>query len=137
MAATEMTLEQKKMLGEAVASMTDLLDAQLAEHLVNQIKKFSGSFDTLESALGALIVGRVVGWRVLKLLHSPRTYKLYENELGLKFSGTFPWSNNPVMPERGPFSGKSVALQVTDKLDNFWDVVRTGGDVPKKVAESI
>jgi len=130
-----MTPEQEKLALDAFSGLSSLFgDERLAAHLNERIRAFSGNFDTLESALGALVIGRVAGWRVLRLVHSPQTYRRYESILGLEFQGTLPWSDEPVMPERGPYAKKSVGLKVTDALGNFWDMVKTG-DARKRVSE--
>lgn len=130
--------KQKVEFTQAVESLSSLFgDEELAKHLAERIRIFQGNFDVLESALGALVIGRVAGWRVLKLLHSHKTYKRYEQVLGLEFAGTFPWSGEYVTPERGVYSRKSVALRVADKLGDFWQVVQRSGDIPKKEAESV
>jgi hypothetical protein len=137
MAVPEMIPERQRMTDEALESLTLLFeDKKLSAHLNEVIRDFRGNFDILESALGALIIGRVVGWRVLKLLHSARAFRRYEKILGLEFQGKFPWSlDEDVMPERGPYRNKSVAFKVTEKLGNFWEVANAGRDVPKKEAD--
>ncbi len=132
-----MTLEQEELALDALSGLSSLFgDEKLAAHLNERIRAFRGNFDTLESALGALVIGRVAGWRVLRLVHSPQTYRRYESILGLEFQGTFPWSDELVMPERGPYAKKSVGLKVTDALGNFWDMVKTG-DARKRAAEPL
>jgi hypothetical protein len=63
-----------------------LFDLNLSEEqeqiLLQNIKEFRGVGTTLESALGALIMGQYFGWRVLKILHNPLTYRRYEKILG-------------------------------------------------------
>jgi len=136
MAETEMTPEQKKMASEALGNLSSLFgDEKLAAHLNERIRVFQGNFDSLESALGALVIGRVAGWRVLRLLHAPKTYRFYEGILDLDFQGVFPWSGEPVMPERGPYAKKSVALKITDTVGGYWDMVKTG-DARKRVSEA-
>ena len=54
-----------------------LFDLNLSEEqeqiILKNIKEFRGVGTTLESALGALIMGQYFGWRVLKILHNPLT----------------------------------------------------------------
>lgn len=97
-----------------------LFDLNLSEEqeqiLLQNIKEFRGVGNTLESALGALIMGQYFGWRVLKILHNPLTYRRYEKILGLKFQG--------VCPEKTEYSEtKSVGYAITQKLGSFWAVV--------------
>lgn len=84
--------------------------------LLKNIKEFRGVGTTLESALGALIMGQYFGWRVLKILHNPFTYRGYEKILGIKFQD--------VCPETTSYSEtKSVGYAITQKLGSFWAVV--------------
>lgn len=130
-----MTSEQIRAVAEALSGLSALFkDERLAAHLNDRIRAFTGNFDVLESALGALVVGRVAGWRVVRLLHSPQTYRRYERILDLDFQGTFPWSDELVMPERGPYARKSLALKITDSVGGFWDMVKKG-DARKRVSE--
>lgn len=75
---------------------------------------YRGHAMALESALGAVIIGHKYGWRVLKLVHSPATYRKYEKILGVKFQD--------ISPERGPLAKKSRGLALADKLNSFWAV---------------
>jgi len=74
---------------------------------------FEGDFGELESAIGMYIVGRLVGWKVLVLLHNKRTIKKYETILGgINIREEF----EPVTD----FSSKSIAFKIVTKLGNFW-----------------
>ena len=80
---------------------------------------FRGQFDELESALGMFVLGRLVGWKVLVLIHNKRTIRKYEEILGISIREAF--------PEEGPLAHKSVAYKVAKKLGNYWKAV--SGDV--------
>ncbi|WP_292995207.1 hypothetical protein [Nitrosomonas sp.] len=97
-----------------------LFDLNLSEEqeqiILKNIKEFRGVGTTLESALGALIMGQYFGWRVLKILHNPLTYRRYEKILGLNFQD--------VCPETTGYSEtKSVGYAITQKIGSFWAVV--------------
>jgi len=79
-----------------------------------KIRTYSGHAPTLEAALGAVVMGHLWGWRFLKLLHSPMTYKKYEKILGIQFQD--------FCEERGELYHKSYATQIADKLNSFWAV---------------
>lgn len=81
---------------------------------------FKGNATTLESSIGALVLGQIYGWRVLRMMHGSNTYVKYEKILGVKFKD--------VCPDRGPLSERSFGLRVADKLGGFWKVVT--GKVP-------
>ena len=76
---------------------------------------FRGQFDELESAFGMLLLGRLVGWKVLALIHNKRTIKKYEQILGIDVRDAF--------PEVGPLAQKSVAFVAVEKLGAFWKAV--------------
>lgn len=78
-------------------------------------KTFEGSFDELEGALGMYMIGRLVGWKVLVLIHNKRTIRKYEEILDIKVREEF--------PETGPFTAKSVGYELAQKLDKFWKAV--------------
>lgn len=83
-------------------------------------KRFSGSFDELEGAIGMFHVGYLMGWRVLVLIHNKRTIRKYEEILGISIREEF--------PEDGPFADKSLAYEIVQKAKNFWKAV--SGEIP-------
>lgn len=76
---------------------------------------FVGQLDELENALGMLMLGRLMGWKVLVLIHNKRTIRKYEAILGINIREAFE-------PE-GPLAHKSVGLELAKKLGNFWKAV--------------
>lgn len=93
-----------------------VLDDATEQKILQNMQEFRGIGTTLESALGALIVGQFFGWRVLKLMHNPATYRKYEKVLGVEFKA--------VCPEITEFGKKkSIGYAITEKLGSFWAVV--------------
>ncbi|GAB6142287.1 hypothetical protein JCM14076_30160 [Methylosoma difficile] len=93
-----------------------VLNEETEQIILQQIREFRGIGNTLESALGALILGQYFGWRVLKLIHNPATYRRYEKVLGVQFKD--------VCPEITEFGKKkSVGYAITEKLGSFWAVI--------------
>lgn len=76
---------------------------------------FLGNFDELEAAIGMLMIGRLVGWKVLAIIHNKRTIRKYEDILGINVREMF--------PEEGPLAAKSLGYQAALALGNFWKVV--------------
>lgn len=101
--------------------MAELSNKELIELIDNAITKFHGNSQELENAIGALMVGRKTGWKVLFLIHSPRSIKKYEGILGISF--------REMMPDLGPKADDSIAWSIAKKLSNFWKVVK--GEVPE------
>jgi hypothetical protein len=94
---------------------------KLTDHETNKIiekatNDFKGQIPVLESAIGALHIGRKFGWKVLYIVHDTRTIKKYEDILGINFRGTF--------DEAGPLAHKSKGYQAVTKLSNFWKAVK-------------
>lgn len=111
-----MTNESKKLL---------VLDEETEQKILQQIEDFRGIGTTLESALGALIIGQYFGWRVLKLIHTPITYRNYEKALGIEFKNVCPEITD--MGKR-----KSIGYAITEKLGSFWSVIMGKHKVPDK-----
>ena len=102
-----------------------VLDEATEQTILQQMKEFRGVGTTLESALGALIIGQYFGWRVLKLMHNPATYRRYEKTLGIEFKNVC-----PEITELG--KKKSIGYAITEKLGSFWAVVMGRRKVPEK-----
>lgn len=91
-------------------------DQELIRTVDDAMVRFRGNSSELESAIGALFVGRKFGWKVLYLIHSKATIRKYEKILGVAF--------REVLPETGPLSKKSIAWTAVDKIGGFWKVVK-------------
>lgn len=101
------------------------VEKETEELILQKMREFKGIATTLESALGALVVGQYFGWRVLKLLHTPATYRRYEKVLGIRFQDVC-----PEITEMG--KKKSIGYAITEKLGSFWAVIMGRKKVPNK-----
>lgn len=91
----------------------DEVAQEIISRLDSLIVNFQGDFDELESAIGMYMIGRLVGWKVLVLLHNKRTIKKYEEILGgINIREEFEATT--------AFSNKSLAFKVVTELGNFW-----------------
>lgn len=88
---------------------------QLQEIELRAIAKFYGNLDELETALGFLRLGFHYGWRVLAIIHSKKTFKKYEQLLGINARELF--------PEETPTSDRSMGYTFAKKMEKFWQVV--------------
>ena len=88
---------------------------KLQEIELEAIARFRGNADELESALGFLRIGIQLGWKPLTIIHSKRTFKKYEQILGIDARTFF--------PEDTPSATRSLGYTVAKKLSNFWKVV--------------
>jgi hypothetical protein len=79
------------------------------------IARFEGDFRELEAAIGMYMTGRLVGWKVLVLIHNKRTIRKYEEILKINVREAF--------PEEGEFYDKSVAYNLVKTLGSYWKAV--------------
>jgi hypothetical protein len=89
---------------------------ELVNILDKAVKNFKGDSTTLESAIGMLVMGRQMGWRVIVLIHDKSTIKKYEKILGVNI--------REVLPEVGTLAHKSIAWGAVQKVGNFWKAVK-------------
>ena len=92
-----------------------LLNVELQERLEQVFTDYHGDVRVIETVIGAIFVGQLMGWRALRVMHGGSTVKKYEKILGIKLA--------EICPERGPQSQRSRALRVADACENYWGVV--------------
>jgi len=95
-------------------------DEQMIEIVHNALEVYEGDATVMESAIGALFMGRILGWKALRVLHSNVTYHKYEKALGIRFI--------EVLPERTPHARMLNAVRIADAMGDFWAYI-TGGRV--------
>lgn len=100
--------------------MAELSPKQIIEISLNAIKPFTGDLTRLERAIGALVIGKKMGWKVLYLIHDKKTLKDYEGILGIQF--------REALPEVGELANKSIAWAALQGVKNFWKAVK--GEIP-------
>lgn len=87
---------------------------QLEKRIEEVSEQFKGQIPDLYQMVGILVVGRLFGWRVVRLTCSRRVWSL-----------TTKWFGDPkqYMPERGRLAYKSLGLALVDKLGDYWDFI--------------
>ena len=98
--------------------------AALSKRLDEVVRNFNGELDELENALGMMTIGRLMGWKVLVLVHNKRTIRKYQQILGIDIRTEFP-------PE-GPLTYKSVAYGFIQKAGEFWKGVSGDIKIPER-----
>lgn len=109
---------------EAISPLLTIDDPKIEKLVCQRIADYTGLGTTLGSAVGALVVGQHYGTRVLRMMHSPGTYRKYERILGVRF--------DDLCPESTHLSEKNTGFSVAEKLGAFWDVVMGRNKVEKK-----
>jgi hypothetical protein len=105
-----------------------LSDDKMLEIIEKAVKEYEGDFTVLESALGALVIGREVGWHGLRVCHSGRTFRRYEDILGIKF--------REVLPDRTKRSTRLRGIRIADGLGKFWQAI-SSGMIPAREAQEM
>ena len=100
--------------------MTTLSEKQLVAVIDAAIQRFKGDSRRLSNAIGYLMMGRVMGWKVMLLMHDRKSVKDYEEILKI--------DSKEIFPEFGRMANKSMAYRALQKVTNFWKAVR--GETP-------
>lgn len=87
---------------------------ELNKRIEDVCEDFKGQIPDLYQMVGIVVVGRLFGWRVVRLTASRRMWM----QVTRTFGDPKEW-----MPERGRLAYKSVGLKVIDKLGDYWDFI--------------
>jgi hypothetical protein len=99
-------------------------EEQLRKLIYKAALDFRGQIDDLFIAVGALYLGRLFGWRVLRLVFSSVNYAKYQRILSKGMESGESFSFNNWMREREILSYKSIGLELVDKIGGFWEAVK-------------
>ncbi len=112
---------------EKVTDVQELLDLthvkstnEVERLIARSSLEFKGQADDLYMAIGSLVVGRLYGWRILRLTLTSKDYAKYQRilALGLDEPGEFRFGE--WMRERERLSYKSIGLKLVDGIGDFW-----------------
>ena len=92
-------------------------------HIKSLIENYKGDAPILGNAIGMMILGRHVGWRVIRMIYSTETYIKYERILGIELK--------TIIPERGEFAYKSLGLAIIDAIGGYWNFVNSRRGTPE------
>lgn len=97
----------------------NLVPKDLAVDIVRTCATYTGQIDDLYSAVGMVVIGRLFGWRVMRMA-APRRIWVKAGEL----------FGDPkvLMPERGELYDRSVGCRIADAAGEYWRYVR--GQIP-------
>ncbi len=94
-----------------------MTDSELLEHIDKIATEYKGDVSQLSSAIGAVMLGRLYGWRVIRITTTSKVYTRHQRVLSLDFK--------QVLPKETELSKKSIGYSIAKKLDKFWDVVNS------------
>jgi hypothetical protein len=92
-----------------------MTDDELLKLIDRQAETFKGQITTLYQVVGIIVVGRLFGWRVVRLTIRPSVWR----QIGQLFGDP-----KELMPERGRLAHRSVGLKITDELGEYWSIIR-------------
>jgi len=95
--------------------MLELTDAEMLELIDKKASEYSGMGGNLISAIGVLVLCRLYGWKVMRLISSRKQWN-HANEI---FGDI-----KTITPDRGKYARKSVGLIIADKLGDYWGFMR-------------
>jgi hypothetical protein len=104
-----------------------IFEPEQERQLKELMSTYKGDAALLGNAVGALVTGRLYGWRVVRLLYTSVTYTKYQKALGIDFKK---WC-----PETTALSDRSRAYSFVVKAGRFWDFVR-GRSLPQEYLDS-
>lgn len=87
---------------------------ELLELIERKSEEFTGQCDDLGAAVGILVLSRLFGWRVMRLVSNRRHW-----QITIKIFGDI----KKITPERGKLARKSIGLKIADKLGEYWDLI--------------
>jgi len=90
-------------------------DKELYERIDQVCEDYHGDIDHLCRVVGMIVLGRLFGWRVMRLVSSAHTWRLATKLFG---------DPKQLIPERGPLAHKSVGLKLVDRIGDYWGFVR-------------
>lgn len=92
-----------------------MTDQELLKKIEEVTGQFRGQVDDLSGAIGLVMLGRLVGWRVVRLTLPRRTWMTATRLFG---------DLKQLLPERGRYAHKSLALKIVDQIGGYWDFIR-------------
>ena len=87
---------------------------ELMEKIELVSTEFTGQLDDLQAAVGMIVIGRLFGWHVMRLVSSRRHW-----QVACKLFGDL----KVLLPERGVLAKKSLGLTIVDKAGDYWDYI--------------
>jgi hypothetical protein len=92
-----------------------MTDKDLMVMIDEKTKTYSGDLSYLYEVIGMVVTGRLMGWRVMRLVSSNRCWSLATKLFG---------DPKLLMPARGKYYDKSVGMKIIDTTGEYWDYIK-------------
>lgn len=103
-------------------------DDELMKKIDDVSAGYVGYLDDLYKVVGMIVMGRLFGWRVVRLVSTRGLWAQASKQFG---------DLKEIMPERGKYAHKSVGLKIVDGMGEYWDVVKGVLTVPAEQKKKI
>jgi len=98
-----------------------MTDEELNKKIDEVVKAYQGDLSFLYEAIGMIVTGRLMGWRVMRLVSSGRCWKLATKLFG---------DPKLLMDAKGKYYDKSVGMKVIDTTGEYWDYIKRVKQLP-------
>ena len=96
-------------------------DQELMQKIEEVTKEYKGDISHLYEAVGMIVIGRLFGWRVMRLSTSSRVWGDAKKLFG---------DPKDLMLERERYAYKSVGLKIVDTAGEYWEVIKRHKAMP-------
>lgn len=96
-------------------------DKELMDKIEDLTRDYKGDISNFYEAVGMVVVGRLFGWRVIRLVSSGRSWTFTTKLFG---------DLKELLPERGAYAYKSVGLKIADDLGEYWEIIKRHKSMP-------
>jgi hypothetical protein len=106
-------------------------DEELMTKIEELTRDYKGDITSFYEAVGMVVVGRLVGWKVQRLVSSPSCWKLSTELFG---------DLKEFLPPEGDYAYKSVGLKIIKsmaKAGAYWEVIKRHVSIPIKERQLI
>ena len=103
-------------------------DERAASIVREAFAHYRGDGTIFMSAVGAFMLGRLVGWKGVRVCLAASTYRKYEDILRVRF--------REELPDRTDQSERVKGIVMADRLGKFWQAL-SGGFIPAGQGKAI
>lgn len=89
-------------------------DEQLLIEIDKVVSVYTGQIDRLYEAVGMIVVGRLLGWKVMRLVSSRKCWSLANDLFG---------DPKKLMDHETKYSHRSLGLRIVEKIGGYWDII--------------
>lgn len=96
-------------------------DEDLMKRIDEVTETYVGQLDYLYEAIGMVVTGRLLGWKVMRLVSSGRCWTLATKLFG---------DPKLLMDAEGKYYDKSVGMKIIDKTGEYWEYIKRHKSMP-------